>query len=199
MLLHEDRSGSSPDIVFLDRQGQLWLYEVKRNRITRSAAAQVLCQLLCYALDYSSMGTEKLAVLYCEYKKRIGHSFYYPEELMERYVRSNKVKIFTEEFEKWFECSNVVLGGRVSRLAFLALQWDRDAVELITQVRSYGIAASSELLSRYATGKASSKWISRVIERGEQFEVFGEAEWVIERFLPPETWIVEETRIGTAV
>src|SRR5262245_21802124 len=71
MLLHEDRSGSIPDIVLFDTRGSLWLYEVKRTRISRPGAAQILRQLLSYALDYMQKTPEQLAEMYCEYKKRL--------------------------------------------------------------------------------------------------------------------------------
>jgi hypothetical protein len=151
--------------------------------------------LLCYALEYSEKKPEQLAALYCEYKKRLGHSFYYANELEERYSRSDKLTIFRDEFAAWFGLSSGGMGGRVSRLAFLALDWDHDAILLIDQVRSEGIAESRDLLQRYATGKASSKWIQRVLERANELEIFREADWVIEKFLPPEEWIVEERRI----
>ena len=134
-------------------------------------------------------------MLYCEYKRRLGHGFYYAGELEERYGQSDKLSVFKDEFAAWFGCSTEDIGRRVSRLAFLALNWDQDAISLISEVRSNGIVASCDLLRRYATSKPSSKWIQRVIDHASQLDTFREADWVIERFVPPEQWIVQETHI----
>lgn len=200
MLLHEDRSGSLPDIALLGRDGRLWLYEVKRNRISRWRSARLLCQLLCYASKYTDMSSEALAQLYCDYKIRLGKSFYYSDVLQRRYANCDQVAVLQEEFARWFgnRSSGAKLGGEVARLAFLAPEWNRDAISLIEQVRSEGIQQSAGVLKEYATSKTSSRWINEVITRPKQFGVFREAEWIVGTFSPPAKWI-DERPVGRAV
>lgn len=194
MLLHEDRSGSNPDIALIARDGRLWLYEVKRRPITRPAAAQTLCQLLCYASNYRAMSVKSLAKLYCEYKKRLGHTFYYPEVLQKRYEEGDQESVLREEFAHWFKnggVAGVALGHEVARLIILAPAWRKDAISLVEQVRKDGIRASVEILKQYAKGRASSRWIRDVGDRAEGLEVFRKSEWVTATFRDPATWIEE--------
>lgn len=170
---------------------------MKRNSITRPAAAQVLSQVLCYAFKYSTMAPEKLARRYCEYKKRVGHAFYYPDVLKKRYDQSDQLAVLKQEFEGWFGLSPAKIGGRVTRLALMAPGWSSDARLVLEQVRSVGIQRSIGLLKQYATGRTSSRWINEVIGRAEQMERFREVEWTLATFLEPGKWVSEEP-IGRA-
>jgi hypothetical protein len=140
------------------------------------------------------MSTETLAQLYCDYKIRLGKSFYYSDVLQKRYADCDQVAVLREEFARWFGSlpSGAKLGGEVARLAFLAPAWNKDAISLIEQVRSEGIQQSAGVLKEYATSKTTSRWINEVIARPKQFEVFREAEWIVGTFSPPAKWIDEQ-------
>lgn len=194
LILHEGESGSYPDYVLIDRDGSLWLYELKRDRMTRRGAANALCQVLSYADDYRHKSAEALAALYCTYMRRKLTGYNYAEKLDRRYRSKDPLNVLQGDFEEWFGSPCPQLGSRISRLVLLAPDWTSDAASLVTEVKSRGIADACALLRRCVNGK----WVDRVAESASRLEALRSAEWVVARFTLPSDWITEEIRLGAA-
>lgn len=190
MFIHEGLSESSPDIVLIDREGALWIYELKRGRLSGQDGVGVLCQALSYARDYSDKSPADLAQQYCKYVTEMGRGLLGRKRLAEYddlLPSSKKDDVFKADLTRWFGTAPATTGRRISRVGLVAQDWDPKALSLIEQIKTEGVVASLRVI-RSARAPNTAKWTDRVLSHAGEMESFI-ALMHVECLVDPADWI----------